>query len=196
MAPAPNPDRYPALPEIEPHPDLWLDNWGIVEGDPKVEYEYRMRVRRAFVQNLIAHHPIAKMEEINEAISRRFGARVAHATLMKDMKMLGIVRAPMPGGGVRYRLYSQVTDLDLDQELNDRLRLDALSVKRGDLNVYVEVNRGTAQAFVQIFNLFIDDAALPDVYGLTSDQDKWVVLHGKDLRAAKRIERWLAPKLS
>lgn len=190
-----DPNRFPGLPDIPPHPEIRLTTWA-QEGETRATTEYRTKVRRAFIQNLVTDYPLSSMEEVNEAILMRFGARVAPPTIMKDMRVLGIVRVPMPGGGFRYKLASQVSEFDLDMELNDRLRLDALSIKRGGANVYIEVNRGTASAVVQILNLFIDDATLPDVLGITSDGDKWVVLNMEGVGPAKRVERWLTKKLS
>lgn len=187
-------DKFSALPNIEPDPQLQVESW-TNELMGHSERVYAMKKRRAFIQHLVMNAPIATSEEIREACRRRFGATPTQRIILRDIKAIGLVRVPNKHGGSRYRVASQLPDIDIEEEVNNRCRIDLLSVTRVDNIVYLEVNRGTAQAFVQLLNLVVDDAALVGVAGITSDMDKWIVIHTTDGNRARWIEDWMRNKI-
>jgi len=187
-------DKFPGLPHIEPDPEIQLESWG-PGGVSRADRTFTVQVRRAFIQALVARYPIATAQELREAVRRRFGATPSHQIIMEDIRDLNIVRIPMPGGGMRFKLASQLGDVNIEDELDERVRIDVLSVNRKEDTVYHEMNRGTAQAFVQLINLMIDDGTQPGILAVTSDNDKWVAVHFKSGNDARVYERWFTPKL-
>jgi len=187
-------NKFPGLPHIQPDPDLQVESWA-ASAIPRSERTFAVQVRRAFIQALVARHPIASAQELREAVRRRFGATPGHQIIMEDLRDLQVVRVPMPGGGMRFKLASQLGDANIEDELDERVRIDVLSVNRKEDTVYHEVNRGTAQALVQLINLMVDDGTQPGILAVTSDNDKWVAIHFKSGADARVYERWFTPKL-
>lgn len=187
-------DKFPGLPHIDPDPRLQLDTWRL-DVNRRADRLFNVQVRRAFVQALVARHPITSAEEVREAVRRRFGAKPSLAIALNDLQEIGSVRVPMPGGGFRFKLASQLADANIEQELDERVRIDLLGIKRVDRFLYLEVNRGTTQALTQLVNLMIDDGAWPNIAAVTTDNDKWVTLHMDDGKYARHLEAILRNKM-
>lgn len=186
-------DAFPTLPDIAPDPHLQLTTWE--PSGTATSRAFNVKKRRAFLQNLVMQAPIGSVEEMREAVRRRFGVAPTIKIMLNDVKQLGLVRVPNKHGGFRYRVQSQLPDVNIEQEVDNRCRIDLLSVVKTDKMIHLEVNRGTAQAFVQLLNLLVDDAALPGVVSITSDMDKWIVLHVNDGHRAKIIAEMLQEKV-
>jgi len=187
-------DKFPGLPHIEPDPKIQLESW-LPGNMTAAERTFNVQVRRAFIQALVARHPISTAQELREAVRRRFGAAPSHQIIMEDVRDLQIVRVPMPGGGQRLKLASQLGDANIEDELDERVRIDLLSMNRKNDLIYHEVNRGTASALTQLLNLMVDDGTQPGIIGITNDGDKWVVVHFKNGHDARVYERWMKPKM-
>jgi arginine repressor len=190
-------DKYAGLPHIEPDPNLQLISWknsGTVKFNPQ-QAQYYASVRRAFIQAMVARYHISTAEELREVVRRRFGAKPGIDTVISDMKLLGIIRVPVPGGGTRLKLISQLNNVNLEQEIDERFRIDALGVRRQGSMIIIEVNRGTATAFVQLMNLVVDENTRGGLIAVTTDNDKWVVLHIEDSVTATSWTSWLTDKL-
>lgn len=187
-------DEYPSLPHIDPDPKLQLDTWRL-DVNRRADRLFNVQVRRAFVQTLIARHHLTSADEVREAVRRRFGAKPSLAITLTDLQEIGVVRVPLPGSGFRFKLASQLADANIEQELDERARLDLLGVNRIERFVYLEVNRGTAQALAQLLNLMVDDGAYPFVVAISTDQDKWVVVHTEDGNGARHLETTMRSKM-
>lgn len=190
----PKPDPFAALPNIEPDPRLHLISWNSRDV-PRSEISFRAAIRRAFIQSLLANHRIRSIEEIQEAVRRRFGAKPGFHMIGADLTNIGVVRVPVPGVGNYIRLASEYNKVNVEDELDERMRIDVLGMRRNEAIMYLEVNRGTANALVQLFNLIHDQGNRPGLLAVTSDNDKWVVLHLEDKAATNGWEQWLKPKL-
>lgn len=187
-------EKYPGLPPITPDPQIQLTTWAD-STIGQTQRTYHAAVRRAFIQMMVARHPIRDATELREAVKRRFGAAPSTRLLLQDMKNTGIVRVPIPGLGTRLKLVAQLNDANIEDELDERIRIDTMLITRRDNDIFMEVNRGTATAFVQLFNLTVDEGSRPGVVGVTSDGDKWVALHFADGARAMEWERWLENKI-
>jgi arginine repressor len=188
-------DKFPGLPHIDPDPRIQVTDWTAGAGVTVPEQQFNTNARRAFIQALIARHPIATIAELQEATRRRFGAVPGHHTITKDLREINVVRVPIPGLGQRFKLASQYNKVNIEDELNERARIDVLSVTRFEDRIHLEVNRGTAVALVQLFNLIYDDASRPGITAVSSDGDKWVVLYLESGKTAMTWEAWLKAKL-
>jgi len=187
-------DKFPGLPHIEPDPELQLESWK-AEHHSQAQRTYNVQVRRAFIQALVARYPIGTSKELREAVRRRFGATPSHQIILEDIRDLQIVRIPMPGGGMRFKLASQLGDVNIEDELDERIRVDVLSMNRKADQVFLETNRGTASSMAQLLNLMVDDGTQPNILAITSDNDKWLVIHFVGAREADVFERWFRPKI-
>lgn len=190
-------DPFPGLPHIEPDPELQLTSWSRTPSfnPPPHLITYYANVRRAFIQAMISRYHIRSAGEVREIVRRRFGAKPSVDTTTKDLRALGIIRVPIPGGGSRLKLVSQINNVNLEQEVDERFRIDALSIKRQGSMMIIETNRGTATAFVQLMNLLADDGGRAGLAAVTTDNDKWVVVHFDDGNHARSWTDWLEGKL-
>jgi arginine repressor len=190
-------DKYAGLPHIEPDPELQLVSWSRSStfNPPPNLMTYYANVRRAFIQAMISRYHIGTAEEVREVVRRRFGAKPGIDTTIKDLRTLGIIRVPIPGGGTRLKLISQINNVNLEQEIDERFRIDALGIKRQGSMIMIETNRGTAGSIVQLMNLLADDGARAGLGAVTTDGDKWVVLHMDDGNHARSWADWLEGKL-
>lgn len=191
----PDVDPYAGLPHIEPDPRIQVDSWSIAKGELSSDTSFRVAVRRAFIQSLLANHRIRSIDEIQEAVRRRFGTKPGFHMVAGDLRHIGVVRVPIPGVGNYIRLASEYHKINVEDELNERVRIDVLEMRRKVDTLYLEVNRGTAPALTQIFNLIVDQGNRPGIVGITSDGDKWVALHLEDGNVATTWQEWLKPKL-
>ena len=191
-------DKYPGLPHIEPDPALQVVSWTRTSFNkitPSV-IAFQSSVRRAFIQAIVTRYAISNAEELREAVTRRFGCRPSAPTIMSDMKIIGIVRVPIPGGGgSRLKLVNQLNTVNIEDELNERFRIDVLNVHRRDKDMMIEMNRGTANTMVQLINLLVDDGSRPGVIGVTTDMDKWVIIYFEGGHHCMRWYEWLKGKL-
>lgn len=190
-------EKYEGLPHVEPDPKLQLQSWSRTGtfNPPSHLISFYANVRRAFVQAMVARYHIRTAEEIRELVRRRFGAAPSLETITVDLRQLGIIRVPIPGGGTQLKLISQINNVNLEQEVDERFRIDVLNVQRQGSTIMIETNRGTAQSVVQLMNLVVDDGSRNGLLAVTSDGDKWVVLHMEDAKQATKWQTWLSGKL-
>jgi len=191
-------DKYPGLPHIEPDPALQVVSWTRTSYNritPSI-IAFQSSVRRAFIQAMVSKYAISNAEELREAVTRRFGCKPSAATIADDMRGIGIVRVPIPGGGgSRLKLVNQLNTVNIEDELNERFRIDVLNLHRRDKDLMIEMNRGTANAMVQLINLLVDDGGRPGVIGVTTDMDKWVVVYFENGVQSVSWYEWLKGKL-
>jgi arginine repressor len=190
----PGADPYAGLPHIEPDPRLRVENWNLKEKNA-VDAQFRVAIRRAFIQSLLANHRIRNIDEIQEAVRRRFGAKPGFHVIAGDLRAIVVVRVPVPGVGNYIRLASEYNKVNVEDELEERIRIDVLELRRKLDTIYLEVNRGTAPALTQLFNLIVDQGNRPGVVGITSDGDKWVAIHLEDGVVTTSWQEWLKQKL-
>ena len=196
-------NKFPGLPHIEPDPRIQVRGWSPKQLKESLKHHpmksgintFAAQVRRAFIQQLIANHPIYGVDEIREAVRRRFGALPDTRMVANDLTIVGVARVPVPGIGTRLRLASQFGQVRVEDELDERIRIDALEVSRQGDTLFIEMNRGTAVALVQLLNLVYDQGNRPGVRAITTDSDKWVVVHMRDGNFAVSWEDWLKNKL-
>jgi arginine repressor len=115
--------------------------------------------------------------------------------MVADMKLIGIVRVPIPGGGSRLKLVNQIANVNIEDELNERIRIDALNMRKSERQMMIEMNRGTANTMVRLINLLVDEGGRPGVIAVTTDTDKWVVIHFENGYQATSWFEWLNGKL-
>jgi arginine repressor len=192
--PAKPPERPHWLDTITPDPKVQVTGWSIGFGALSIDHMAELtELRRAFIRWLITTYEVQSLEEISDAVQRRFGAPVTDHTSRSDLKELGATKLAIPGSHkrYRYRLLSSLHDIGVAEELAERIRIDVLNLSIIERFVYIESNRGTAVALLQLLKLALDDGVLRDVAAITSDNDCYVALHMTSPPSAKTWGTWL-----
>ena len=128
--------------------------------------------RHRKILNLIASRPIRKQASLSRAL-KEVGISTTQSTLSKDMRELGVVKAP-DGGGFRYqvpagrdRALLQREDL-LKRELADFV----VEVDGAENTLVVKTITGHAQGVCEA----IDQAAWPEIVGTIAGENTIFIL--------------------
>lgn len=102
--------------------------------------------RHAMIRELIAMETISTHESMAQALSAR-QIQVSQSTLSKDLRELGVVRAPCAGGGFRYTLPSETDTTQREWQILERELRDYITgVDRAETMVVIKTMSGHAQA--------------------------------------------------
>jgi transcriptional regulator of arginine metabolism len=144
------------------------------------------QLRHAKIRQLLQGAPIDTHENLAEAL-RRESIQVSQSTLSKDLRELGVVRVPRPGGGFSYTLQETgATSRDrhiLERELQDYL----VSVDRAGNLLVVKTISAHAQSVCEA----IDRIGWPQVMG-TIAGDNTIFLVASTAAAAEELVGLLA----
>ncbi len=129
--------------------------------------------RHRKILDLIASRSIGKQEALSRAL-KELGISTTQSTLSKDMRELGVAKAPDDGGGFRYqapagrdRALLQGEDL-LKRELTDFV----VEVDGAENTLVVKTITGHAQGVCEA----IDQAAWPEVVGTIAGENTIFIL--------------------
>ena len=102
--------------------------------------------RHATIRELIVAEQISTHESMARSLSQR-QIQVSQSTLSKDLRELGVVRAPCAGGGFRYMLPSDTDTTQRERQILEReLRDYVTGVDRAENMVVIKTMSGHAQA--------------------------------------------------
>ena len=102
--------------------------------------------RHAMIRELISQQQISSHERLAGALSVR-QIEVSQSTLSKDLRELGVVRAPCATGGFRYTMPAETDTTQREMQILEReLRDYVTDVARAQNMVIVKTMSGHAQA--------------------------------------------------
>lgn len=122
--------------------------------------------RKAAIAEIIARHQIHTQEEMMEALTKK-GIAVTQATLSRDIKELGAVKAPVGSAGNCYTIPKS-------QETGHRIDVDKMEMS-GQLCV-VHSQPGFASAVASL----IDKTGIPGVMGTIAGDDTVLLMLKED----------------
>jgi transcriptional regulator of arginine metabolism len=137
------------------------------------------RKRRALILSLVAAEPIGSQRELGQCLEEN-GVSVTQATLSRDIRELGLVKAPDDSGGFRYRV-SEPGRAGLG--LNHGPVVLSLT-SSGNLLVI-----RTRPGFAQSVAAGIDQLHWPQVIGTVGGDDTVIVVLAEQAVAGEVIER-------
>ena len=130
----------------------------------RVERERRIR-------EIIAQQPVETQEALVELFRRR-GMTVTQATISRDIKRLGLVKAPWTDGRFHYVMPERPSPADVLRRLQHAVTEYVLSVASGEDLVVVHTLTGRANAVAAA----IDEMQWEDVVGTVAGDDTILVV--------------------
>ncbi len=127
--------------------------------------------RRRAILEVIAARQLGTQRALGAALGA-LGHPVSQGTLSRDLRALGVVRAPAPQGGYRYVRPEEVDPNGGPERLRRAVRDDVRSVESAGNLVVVKAAAGSAQAVAAA----IDGAQWPDVLGTVAGDDTLLVI--------------------
>lgn len=142
------------------------------------------RRREQAILEIVEETPIRTQEELVEALAAQ-GISVAQSTVSRDVRRLGLVRAPLPDGSLRYARpgASGSGGGEARERLRRLVESEVVGAASGDALLVVKTPPGSADAVA----IAIDDADLAGVAGTVAGDDTILVL----LRDAEARDRLL-----
>lgn len=140
--------------------------------------------RERRIREIIARHPVGTQEEL-AATLRRQGLAVTQATVSRDIKRLGLVKAPSGDGRARYVLPERPSPVDVLRRL--RLAIDeyVLSIDAGEDLVVIHTLTGCANAVAEA----VDEMAWEDVVGTVAGDNTILVVPRRHAARARVLGR-------
>src|SRR5436853_4485723 len=139
------------------------------------------------IREIIARHPVGTQEEL-AATLRRQGLAVTQATVSRDIKRLGLVKAPSRDGRSRYVLPDRPSPVDVLRRLRSAVAGYVLSVDSGESVVVVHTLTGCANVVAEA----IDEMRWDDVVGTVAGDNTILVVPrrgGARARVLVRLRR-------
>ncbi len=138
---------------------------------PAAGREASRRDRERRIREIIARQPVETQEELVD-ILRRQGMAVTQATISRDIKRLGLVKAPWTDGRFHYVLPERPSPADILRRLQHAVAEYVLSVSSGEELVVVHTLTGRANAVAAA----IDEMQWEDVVGTVAGDDTILVV--------------------
>jgi len=127
--------------------------------------------RERRIREIIARHQVGTQEELAEAL-RRQGLAVTQATVSRDIKRLGLIKAPAKDGRARYVVPERPSPIDVLRRLRSALAEYVLSVDAGEDLVVVHTLTGCASAVAEA----IDETRWDEVVGTVAGDNTILVV--------------------
>ncbi|TMJ11130.1 MAG: arginine repressor [Bacillati bacterium ANGP1] len=127
--------------------------------------------RERKIRGIIAERPVGTQEEMAAAL-RRQGLAVTQATVSRDIKRLGLVKAPSRDGRSRYVLPDRPSPVDVLRRLRSAVAGYVLSVDSGESVVVVHTLTGCANVVAEA----IDEMRWDDVVGTVAGDNTILVV--------------------
>lgn len=149
------------------------------------------RDRERALLEIVAEEAISTQAELVEGLARR-GIEVTQATVSRDVKRLGLVKLPGPGGTYRYAPpdAEPAAPPAARETLRDAVREFVTGVDEAQGILVLWTPPGYANAVA----IALDDAALPGVVATLAGDDTIFVLArtaAERGRVRRRLEGWL-----
>ena len=127
--------------------------------------------RERKIRGIVAQQPVGTQEEMAAAL-RRQGLAVTQATVSRDIKRLGLVKAPSRDGRSRYVLPDRPSPVDVLRRLRSAVAGYVLSVDSGESVVVVHTLTGCANVVAEA----IDEMRWDDVVGTVAGDNTILVV--------------------
>ena len=127
--------------------------------------------RERKIRGIITERPVGTQEEMAAAL-RRQGLAVTQATVSRDIKRLGLVKAPSRDGRSRYVLPDRPSPVDVLRRLRTAVAGYVLSVDSGESVVVVHTLTGCANVVAEA----IDEMRWDDVVGTVAGDNTILVV--------------------
>ena len=127
--------------------------------------------RERRIREIVEQHPVRTQEELAAALGRR-GYAVTQATVSRDIKRLGLMKARTGRDGMRYVLPEQPSPVDVLRRLRYAAAEYVLSVDAGEDLVVIHTVTGCANAVAEA----IDEMRWPDVVGTVAGDNTILVV--------------------
>lgn len=124
------------------------------------------RRRQAAILRIVREREVRTQEELAELL-RQAGMEVTQATVSRDIKELGLVKEPVPGGGYRYVLARQEPSVDRVERARLAFREFVLAIHVSANLVLVKTTAGAAHSVAAA----IDALAWPEILGSIAGDD-------------------------
>jgi arginine repressor len=119
---------------------------------------------------------------------------ITAGTANTDLRAMGAVKVPIPGGGWRFRTPELVTIDDITFALSDRIAADGLSVDTwSDRAVAIRTTKGTANSVAAAIKMLKDHDLDSNIVFVLSDNDEHVLvgLRRDSKSYAQQLQVWL-----
>jgi transcriptional regulator of arginine metabolism len=134
--------------------------------------------RLFLIREIISTHPVHNQEELRRELQRR-GQRVTQATLSRDLRELGVSRAP-DGKRVRYTM-PQESEVTI---LRPLVGAEVLSIQANESLIVVRTLPGCAGTVGE----FIDVESHPDIIGTIAGDNTVLVIPRTHKRTRSLLE--------
>ncbi|MBO2518285.1 MAG: arginine repressor [Firmicutes bacterium] len=124
------------------------------------------RRRQAAILQIVRERDVRTQEELAELL-RQQGIEVTQATISRDIKELGLVKEPVPGGGYRYVFARQEPSADRVERARLAFREFVLSTHVSGNLVLVKTTAGAAQSVAAA----LDALEWPELLGSIAGDD-------------------------
>lgn len=130
------------------------------------------RSRHRAILEIVHAHPVHSQAELAAELGRR-GLQATQATVSRDVRQLGLLKLPVPGGGARYVApddlpppAERLAD-DRNDSLRDACRQFVTEIDSGAALVVLKTLTGRANAVA----VAIDECRFPEIVGTLAGDD-------------------------
>ncbi len=142
--------------------------------------------RLGLILGIIGERPISSQEELVAALDRQ-GVHVSQATVSRDIRRLGLVKAPLASGGSRYAPADQIVSAtQRDAERAVRQYVTGFGV--GEALIVVKTRSGHASALADI----LDRARWPELVGTVAGDDTILLILRNEADRERILELFAA----
>ncbi|HKV45775.1 MAG TPA: arginine repressor [bacterium] len=142
-----------------------------IAAPPRVKRDAGRVERERRIREIIAERPIGTQEALAAALRRR-GLAVTQATVSRDIRRLGLVKAPSGDGPLRYVTPERPSPVDVLRRLRHAATEYVLSLDAGEDLVVVRTLTGRANAVAAA----MDEMRWGDVVGTIAGDDTILVV--------------------
>ncbi|MEM1244985.1 MAG: arginine repressor [Acidobacteriota bacterium] len=126
--------------------------------------------RQQAVLRAVTQHEVRSQRDLIERLEAD-GLRATQATISRDVRQLGLVKLPVPGGGFRYGLPGDIADAADDGALRQACQQFVVDAGPANAMLVLRTQSGHANAAA----IAIDNAELPEVVGTLAGDDTVLV---------------------
>jgi len=127
--------------------------------------------RHAKVLEIIRAKPIETQEDLAVSLQKE-GFDVTQATVSRDIKELGITKAPTGSGGYRYFVPQERTHEDSDRRMRRLFQDSVVSIDYSENLIVIRTLTGNAHAVAAT----IDETGIPEIVGTIAGDDTILIV--------------------
>lgn len=141
------------------------------------------RQRQNMIQEIVRQRPVSSQFEIVDALAER-GVGTNQATVSRDLKELGLVRAPDPLGRARYVAPAETPSRTWDN-ISALLSEHVTDVDWNPLLIVLKTGSGAAH----MIGVAVDALREPDIVGTVAGDDTLLVVPRSEAARERLVER-------